>query len=121
MTAGLLLVLIAGLFMALALAVFRFLPTPRSRTPSDRFLTGELSRDDERCWYGGLIYCNPDDPAPLVPNRYYVGWTVNFGHPLGKLFLVILMGLVLLPLVLAIVLPGLPSSGCHPSGCHSFP
>lgn len=118
MTAGILLALIGVLFIAFVLAVFRFLPTPQSRTPTDRFVSGSLSRDDNRCWYGGgLFYCNPDDPAPLVPNRYYWGWTVNLGHPLGKLVVVIIMGLIMLPIVLAIVLPGLPSSGCHTFGC----
>ena len=40
----LLLVLIAGLYIAFVLAIFRFSPTPRSRTPSDRFLSGAMSR-----------------------------------------------------------------------------
>lgn len=122
MTSVLLLVLIGGLFIALVLAVFRFLPTPRSRTPTERFLTGKLSRDDERCWLGGgFFYYNPDDPAPLVPNRYFVGWTVNLGHPLGKVMVVIVLGLILLPLVLAVILPGLPSTGCHSFGCLPSP
>lgn len=122
MTPVLLLVLIGGLFVALVLAVYRLLPTPRSRTRTERFLTGELSRDDERCWFGGgFLYYNPNDPTPLVPNRYFVGWTVNLGHPLGKLMLVIILGLLLLPLMLAIILPGLPSSGCHSFGCIPSP
>src|ERR1700694_4398904 len=106
MTGWLLLVLIGGLFIAFVLAVFRFLPiTPPSRAPADRFLTGDMSRADDRCWDGGgLLYSNPHEPAPLVPNRYYIGWTVNLGHPLGKLIVVIVLGLLLLPLVLAIVL-----------------
>lgn len=119
MTSLLLLVLIGGLFIALAVAVFRFLPSPRSRTPTERLLTDTLSRDDERCWFAGGY--NPDDPAPLVPNRYFVGWTVNLGHPLGKLIVVIAIALLLLPLVLAIILPGLPSSGCHSFGCLPSP
>ncbi len=121
MIAWLLLVLIAAFFLAFTLAVFRFLPTPRSRTPADRFLSGAVSRDDDRCWYaGGLLYSNPDDPAPLVPNRYYIGWTVNLGHPLGKLLIVLVMALILLPLVLAVVVPDLPRYGCHTLGCHPF-
>lgn len=49
----LLLVLITGLYIVFVRAVFRFVPTPRSRAPTDRFLTGAMSRDDDRCWYGG--------------------------------------------------------------------
>lgn len=117
-----LLLLIGGFFIAFILAVFLYFPTPRSRTPADRFVTGTLSRDDERCWLGGgFFYCNPDDPAPLVPNRYLLGWTLNLGHPLAKLFLVIVVGLLLLPLALAIAQPGLPSTGCHAFGCVPSP
>lgn len=113
----LLLVLIAGLYVAFVLAVFGFSPTPHSRTPTDRFLTGTISRDDDRCWYGGgFFYYNPDDPAPLVPNRYFVGWTVNLGHPLARLIVVLVVGLLLVPVVLTIAL-NLPSTGCHTFGC----
>jgi uncharacterized membrane protein len=110
-------VLVAGLYIAFVLAVIRFSPTPHSRTPTDRFLTGAMSRDDERCWYaGGLFYYNPDDPAPLVPNRYYVGWTVNLGHPMARLVVVLVVGLLLVPVVLAITF-NLPGSGCHTLDC----
>lgn len=121
---GLLLVLIFVLLLA-ALVVL-FVPHPRSftgaRGPADRDISAPLYRDDDRYWYGGVVYYNPDDPDPVVPKRYGFGWTVNFGHPLGKVFLLIMIGMVLLPVVLAIVAPGLNStSGCHPSGCHLFP
>ncbi|MGZ3676333.1 MAG: hypothetical protein ACXVCO_18675 [Ktedonobacterales bacterium] len=114
------LLLIFGLLIAVALVLF--LPTQRSRrqpgSPADRQRTRPVFRDDDQYWYGGLFYYNPDDPDPLIPKRYVLGWTVNFGHPMGKLFLLIMAGLVLLPVVLAIFFPGLPSYGCHPSGCH---
>ena len=111
------LLLIGALYIAFVLAVFRLLPTPRSRTPADRFLTSDMSRDDDRCWFGGgLFYYNPDDPAPLVPNRYFFGLTLNFGHPVAKLLLVIVVGLLLVPVALAIAL-NLPSSCCHSFGC----
>jgi len=29
----------------------------------------------------GFIYADRGDPALLVPKRYGVGYTVNFGHP----------------------------------------
>lgn len=113
-----LLVLIVGLYLVFVLAVLRFSPSPGPRTPQDRFLTGTLSRDDDRCWFGGgLFYFNPDDPAPLAPNRYLVGWTVNLGHPLARLLVVLVVGLLLVPVVLALAF-NLPSSGCHTFGCH---
>jgi uncharacterized membrane protein len=67
-----------------------------------------------------LTYNNPDDPTVFVPKRYGIGWTVNFGQPLGKLFLI---G-TLLPLVLRILGVLFPRTGLihsygrHPSGCH---
>ncbi len=121
----LLLVLIFGLLLAALLVLF--LPHPRSltgggRASADRDISAPIYRDDDRYWYGGVVYYNPDDPDPVVPKRFGFGWTVNFGHPLGKVFLLIMIAMVLLPVVLAIVAPGLNSSyGCHPSsGCH-FP
>lgn len=109
----------------LGAALILFLPPNRSRarsdSPTDQPFTDPVFRDDDRYWYGGVLYYNPDDPDPVVPRRYGFGWTVNIGHPLGKLFIAIMIGMILLPLVLAIFVPGLPASGCHPSNCHLSP
>ncbi|HEX9133413.1 MAG TPA: DUF5808 domain-containing protein [Ktedonobacteraceae bacterium] len=117
------LLLICGVLIAVVLVLV--LPIPRSRTKTstraDRGPTPTFFRDDDRYWYGGLLYNNPEDPAAFVPKRYGLGWTVNFGHPQGKLFLI---AMLLLPLVIALLgtlFPGTPSFGCHPSGCHLFP
>ena|SRR5947209_18972466 len=119
------LLLICGVLLVVFLVLV--LPMPRSRakarTRADRGSTPAIFRDDDRYWYGGIFYNNPDDPDPFVPKRYGFGWTVNFGHPVGKLILItiLVLGLVL-PLVVALLgvfFPGLiPSYGCHPSGCH---
>lgn len=109
----------------LAVAVGLFLPIGRSRTRSssatEHDLTGPASRDDARNWIAGVIYYNPDDPDLLVPKRFGYGWTINFGHPRGKVVLLVLIGLILLPFILMILFPGLPSYSCHPSGCHLLP
>ncbi len=115
--------LICGLLIAIVLILF--LPTRRSgtraSTSDDRQFGGAVFRDDDRYWSWGFFYNNPDDPAVFVPKRYGMGWTVNFGRPLGKVFLI---GTLLLPLLLAILgafFPGIIHSyGCHPSGCNSF-
>lgn len=113
------LLLIAALLLAVILILF--LPAQRSRRqpgpPTNPQRTGLLFRDDDRYWYGGFFYYNPDDPDPFVPKRYGWGWTLNFAHPMGKLFLAIMVGMILLPVVVAIFFPDLPSYGCHPSGC----
>ena len=54
--------------------------------------------DEDRYWYGGVIYANRDDPAVWVPKRFGVGWTVNMARP------VVWVGAVILLLV-AIGLP----------------
>lgn len=119
------LLVICGALIAIGLILV--LPAPRSRARerarTDRRSAPAVFRDDDQYWYGGIFYSNPDDPDPFVPKRYGFGWTVNFGHPMGKLvlFAIVLLGLIL-PLVVAllgILFPGLlHSSGCHLSGCN---
>ncbi len=75
-------------------------------------------RDDDRYWLGGVLYNNPDDPDPFVHKRYGFGWTINFGHPVGKLFMLFMLLLVLLPVILALLGVHLTPMGCHPSGCY---
>ncbi len=118
------LLLILGLLIAAALVLF--LPAPRSRTqpapPADHQPIRPIFRDDDQYWYLGVFYYNPDDPDPFIPKRYGIGWTVNFAHPVGRLVLVVMFVMILLPVALALFFPGLNSSfGCHPSGCHLAP
>jgi uncharacterized membrane protein len=49
------------------------------------------SVDDDEHWKGGLFYVNRDDPALLVPRRFGLGWTVNFGHPAGIALTILLL------------------------------
>jgi uncharacterized membrane protein len=123
MNIWLFLLLMCGLLIAIVLVLLWYPQRSRTKTSTsaDRQLTGTVFRDDDRYWNGGFFYNNPDDPAVFVPKRYGLGWTLNFGHPMGKL---VLIGTLLLPLVLAILgvlFPGIHSSGCHPSGCHPLP
>jgi uncharacterized membrane protein len=115
---GLFLLLILGLLIVAA--IFLFLPGRRSqdreRSPADR-PPPAVYRDDERYWLGGVIYYNRDDPELFIPKRYGWGWTVNFAHPGGKLFLAFMALLVLLPVLLLLLGVQLPPVGCHPSGC----
>jgi uncharacterized membrane protein len=56
-----------------------------------------LDRTDARYWKLGM-YLNPQDPALFVPKRNPVlGWTINIGHPKGRLVAAsILLGIALL-------------------------
>ena len=117
--------LICGVLIAIALALF--LPIPhlwtKTNTPAARSRTNVVFRDDDRYWYGGFFYSNPDDPAMFVPRRFGIGWTLNFGHPRARQFLitiaVLLLVIVLLPPLLVALLGGgsIHSSGCHTFGC----
>jgi uncharacterized membrane protein len=116
---GLVFLVIWGLLIVALLVLFW--NPQRSRTKAstliDRQRVDAILHDDDRYWYG-LFYNNPDDPALFVPKRYGRGWTINFGHPQGKL---VMIGTLLLPLVLlilSILLTGGVPTGCHTLGCH---
>lgn len=118
-----LLLLIGGLLIVGILILFWHpqLSRTKARTPADRQLTDDVFRDDDRYWYGGFFYNNPDDPALLVPKRFGLGWTLNFGHPQAKLFLIGVLVVMAVLLILPILISGTAPIGCHPSGCHPFP
>ena len=61
--------------------------------------TGLTHRDDDKYWRGGLFYINREDHALLVPRRFGLGWTLNFGNPRAAMLLagvVALIGLVII-------------------------
>lgn len=115
--------LFCGVLVAIVLIMF--LPSPRSwakaKTPSKRQRPNIIYRDDDRYWYGGFFYNNPDDPDPIVPKRFGFGWTLNFGHPVGRLILIVTLLLPLVLLILNFLLVGIAPIGCHPSGCYPLP
>jgi uncharacterized membrane protein len=64
--------------------------------------TGAFRTDDDQSWRaGGILYINQRDPALLVPKRFGVGWTLNFGNP---------RALILPPAVIMIILAALALS-----------
>jgi uncharacterized membrane protein len=69
---------------------------------SDKHAIGEVDEeitdnDDDSHWKGGLFYFNRSDPSIFVEKRFGVGWTLNFGNPIGYL-------IVIVPLVVVLVL-----------------
>jgi uncharacterized membrane protein len=52
--------------------------------------------DEDSHWKGGLFYFNRNDPSIFVEKRFGVGWTLNFGNPIGYL-------IFLVPLVVILV------------------
>ena len=123
MNVWLFLSLMGGLLIALVLVLFWHPQRSRTKasTRADRWPTSTIFRDDDRYWYGGFFYNNPDDPALFVPKRFGLGWTMNFGHPRARLFLITMLLLVLvLVLVPPLVVTLLGAGSIHSSGCHSF-
>ena len=111
-----------GLLIVLVLVLFWHPQRSRAKTSTsaDRGRTDADFRDDDRYWYGGFFYNNPDDPAVFVPKRFGLGWTMNFGHPQAKLVLIGMLLLVLLPPLVVAILGVLFPGSIQPTGCHSF-
>jgi hypothetical protein len=53
--------------------------------------------------YRGIFYFNPDDPALLVPKRFGIGYTLNFGNPWSWAVLALIILTVALPFILTAV------------------
>ena len=125
MNVWLFLLLISGLLIAAVFILFWHPQRSRTKTSTsiDCQRTGTVFREDDQYWYEGFFYNNPDDPAMFVPKRFGLGWTLNFGHPRARLFLISLLILVLVlvlvpPLAVALLGGGsIHSSGCHTLGC----
>jgi uncharacterized membrane protein len=81
---------IAGVVVMLGVSVRTGQSGSRVRVDGEGENTGVVQRDDDRFWHGaGNIYVNRDDPALLVPKRFGIGWTVNFGNPRALALLVV--------------------------------
>lgn len=62
------------------------------------------TRDDDSYWLGGLIYYNPQDPTVFIPKKVGIGYTVNLGSTLGKVFYLGILILILLLSILPFIL-----------------
>src|SRR5215469_3011101 len=63
-------------------------------------LTPMGKRPPDSAWHG-FIYSNPDDPSLLVPKRYGIGYTLNFGNRWAWPLLALILLIAVLPAVLA--------------------
>jgi uncharacterized membrane protein len=93
------LTIVVPILTAVALAVVVMALNNRERDQDEQD-TGLTHRDDDRYWRGGLIYINPEDRALLVPRRFGLGWTLNFGNPRAAMLLVGVLALIGLAIVL---------------------
>jgi uncharacterized membrane protein len=58
--------------------------------------TGLIHWDDDKYWRGGLFYINGEDHALMVPRRFGLGWTLNFGNPRAAMLLAGVVALIAL-------------------------
>ena len=63
--------------------------------------TGE--RPPDKTWKG-IFYSNPDDPSLLVPKRFGIGYTLNFGNPWSWAVLALIVLMAVLPFILTGIL-----------------
>ncbi|WP_345447826.1 DUF1648 domain-containing protein [Arthrobacter gyeryongensis] len=82
---------------AVAVAVVVFAGNNRASDEGEED-TGLTHREDDKYWRSGLFYVNREDHALMVPRRFGLGWTLNFGNPRTAMILagvVALIGLVI--------------------------
>ncbi|MGX4600636.1 DUF5808 domain-containing protein [Faecalimicrobium sp. JNUCC 81] len=58
------------------------------KSPNSKYTSSYSPDDDENYWIFGSIYNNPNDPSFMVQKRFGIGWTINIATPLGKIFLI---------------------------------
>ena len=64
-------------------------------------LAGVGARPPDEKW-NRLFYSNSDDPSLLVPKRYGIGYTLNFGNRWSWVVLLLILLLVLVPAVVSV-------------------
>jgi uncharacterized membrane protein len=61
--------------------------------------TGLTHRDDDKYWRGGLFYINREDHALVVPRRFGLGWTLNWGNPGAAMLIAGVVALIALVVI----------------------
>lgn len=52
--------------------------------PLSKVMSVPVDPEEAAYYAGGEIYANPEDPAWMVPKASGLGFTYNFGHPVGR-------------------------------------
>lgn len=84
-----------------SVAVIARSPARRSTVPNRH--SGPESPDEDDKWILGAFYCSREDPRLLVSKRAGVGGTLNFGHPAGKVILVVVAVLLIYALAIPLI------------------
>lgn len=78
---GVLVVLLGGAVVAGAVVLSVVYGQAGSRVFKRMQDESELLADDDDHWKLGIIYFNRDDASVFLPERFGIGWTVNFARP----------------------------------------
>ena len=83
---------LAGLMIigAIALALLLGQSGSRVKAADGEGAEKTLNRDDDKYWKMGMFYVNRDDPSLFVEKRFGIGFTLNFGRPLGWIVLAVI-------------------------------
>lgn len=87
------LVVAVPVLTAVVVAIVILARNNRDWNPGDED-TGLVHRDDDQYWRGGLFYVNREDHALMVPRRFGLGWTLNFGNPVAAMLLAAVAALI---------------------------
>lgn len=63
-----------------------------------------ILRDNDRFWKLGIFYVNSEDPALFLPERFGIGWTINWGRPAALGILAVVVALIIAFIVFVIAL-----------------
>ena len=72
---------------------------PNVKDENDR----ETVKSDDSEWAGGIVYHNKKDNSILVPKRYGVGYTLNFGNKWSFVILGLMIALPILVIIFTIM------------------
>lgn len=50
-----------------------------------------MARDDDRYWKAGIFYVNRDDASLFLPERFGIGWTLNWARPAAWALTIVLV------------------------------
>ena len=93
------LVVVLPILAAVVVAVVVLARNNRERDEGEKD-TGLTHWDDDKYWRGGLFYINREDHALMVPRRFGLGWTLNFGNPRAAMLLAGVVALIALLITL---------------------
>ena len=80
---------VMNLSMTIMILSTLFLTITFVKSPNSKSTSSYTPEDEDKYWIWGSIYNNPNDPSFMVQKRFGIGWTINIATPLGKIFIIV--------------------------------